>query len=72
MKYLYGLLTLALVFAAPAFAGKIYGSISEGGKPATILHGGHYDDVYVKTSQGWRIKSRTYVRSEIGPQPAAR
>jgi len=42
--------------------------ISEGGKPTTILHGGHYDDVYVKTPQGWRIKSRTYVRSEIGPQ----
>jgi SnoaL-like domain len=46
--------------------------ISEGGKPTTMLHGGHYDDVYVKTSQGWRIKSRTYVPSEIGPQPAAR
>ena len=46
--------------------------ISEVRKPTTILHGGHYDDVYVKTSQGWRIKSRTYVRSEIGPQPAAR
>ena len=42
--------------------------ISEGGKPTTILHGGHYDDAYVKTPQGWRIKSRTYVRSEIGPQ----
>ena len=42
--------------------------ISEGGKPATILSGGHYDDVYVKTPQGWRIKSRNYVRSEIGPQ----
>ena len=46
--------------------------ISEGGKPTTILQGGHYNDVYVKTSQGWRIKSRTYIRSEIGPQPAAR
>jgi SnoaL-like protein len=46
--------------------------ISEDAKPTTILHGGHYDDVYVKTSQGWRIKSRTYVRSEIGPRPAAR
>jgi hypothetical protein len=45
--------------------------ISEGGKPTTILHGGHYDDVYVKTPQGWRIKSRTYTRSEIGPQPVA-
>jgi hypothetical protein len=46
--------------------------IFEGGTPTTILHGGHYDDVYVKTPQGWRIKSRTYVRSEIGPQPATR
>ena len=42
--------------------------ISEDGKPATILSGGHYDDVYVKSPQGWRIKSRNYVRSEIGPQ----
>jgi len=33
MKYLYGMMGLALVFAAPAFAGKIYGSITEGGKP---------------------------------------
>ena len=42
--------------------------ISEEGKPATILSGGHYDDVYVRTPQGWRIKSRNYVPSEIGPQ----
>src|SRR4029450_8251558 len=33
--------------------------ISEGGKPTTILAGGHYDDVDVKTPQGWRIKSGT-------------
>jgi hypothetical protein len=46
--------------------------ISETGQPATMLHGGHYDDVYVKTPQGWRIKSRAYVRSEIGPRPVAR
>jgi len=45
--------------------------ISEGGKPTTIVGGGHYDDVYVKTSQGWRIKSRRYVPSEIGPQPVS-
>jgi hypothetical protein len=41
--------------------------ISESGQPAKIISGGHYDDVYVKTPQGWRIKSRDYVRSEIGP-----
>jgi len=40
---------------------------TENGKPTTMLSGGHYDDVYVKTPQGWRIKSRDYVRSEIGP-----
>ena len=45
--------------------------VSENGQPTTLLHGGHYDDVYVKTPEGWRIKSRTYTRSEIGPQPAA-
>ena len=42
--------------------------ISESGQPAKMISGGHYDDVYVKTPQGWRIKSRNYVRSEIGPQ----
>ena len=42
-------------------------AITENGKPTTMLSGGHYDDVYVKTPQGWRIKSRDYVRSEIGP-----
>jgi hypothetical protein len=33
MKYVYAILIAALAFAAPAFAGKIYGSITEGGKP---------------------------------------
>jgi hypothetical protein len=46
--------------------------VGENGKPSTIAHGGYYDDVYVKTPEGWRIKSRTYTRSEIGPQPASR
>jgi SnoaL-like domain len=46
--------------------------VGENGKPSTILHGGIYDDVYVKTPEGWRIKSRTYTRSEIGPKPASR
>jgi hypothetical protein len=41
---------------------------AEDGKPTTMLSGGHYDDVYVKTPQGWRIKSRDYVQSQIGPR----
>ena len=29
--------------------------------------GGHYDDVYVHSSGGWRFKSRTYVaRDTVG------
>lgn len=30
------------------------------GDPARILHDDYYDDVYVKTSQGWRFKQRTH------------
>jgi hypothetical protein len=33
------------------------------GKPPMIDHGGRYEDVYVKTPEGWRIKSRKYVRT---------
>ena len=33
MKYAYAVLALVLCFAAQAFAGKIYGSITEAGKP---------------------------------------
>lgn len=32
-------------------------------KPPTIDHGGRYEDVYVRTAEGWRIKTRTYVRT---------
>jgi hypothetical protein len=43
--------------------------IGDAGKSSAIDHGGHYEDVYVKTSAGWRFKSRTYVRSKLGPKP---
>jgi len=32
--------------------------------PGTIDRHGGYEDVYVKTSEGWRIKSRTHVRNK--------
>ena len=31
------------------------------GKPPMVDHGGRYEDVYVKTAEGWRIKKRTHV-----------
>jgi SnoaL-like protein len=38
-------------------------TVGGNGKPPMIDHGGRYEDVYVKTVEGWRIKSRTYVRT---------
>lgn len=31
--------------------------------------GGHFQDVYVKTAQGWRFKRRELITSRSGPQP---
>jgi len=31
------------------------------GKPPMVDHGGRYEDVYVKTAEGWRIKTRKFV-----------
>ena len=47
--------------------------VSEGGKASSVVHGGRYEDVYVKTPQGWRFKSRQYHASQIGvPPPTAK
>jgi hypothetical protein len=43
--------------------------IGEGGKASAIHAGGHYEDVYVKTTDGWRFKKRTYILSQKGPPP---
>ena len=46
--------------------------IGEGkGKPSSILNGGNYEDVYVRTAEGWRIKSRQFLPSQSGEQPNA-
>src|SRR4029077_11343731 len=31
------------------------------GKPGKMFLVGHYDDTYVKTAEGWRFKTRTFV-----------
>lgn len=47
--------------------------VSEGGKPSSIVHGGRYEDVYVRTPDGWRFKSREYRPAKIGvPPPTAK
>jgi hypothetical protein len=40
-------------------------AIGVGGDPTTIERQGGYEDVYVKTSQGWRFKSRIHVFPNI-------
>jgi hypothetical protein len=58
--------------SAEGATGKAYELIldlGENGQPNTIIGGGHYEDVYVKTAQGWRIKKRQYVPSKTQLPP---
>jgi hypothetical protein len=46
--------------------------VGEGqGKPSTILHGDHYEDTYVRTTEGWRIKHRTVYTKKSGVDAGA-
>src|SRR5262249_14226118 len=38
------------------------------GKPSSLFLGGHYEDTYVKTAQGWRIDSRRLFPPRSGTQ----
>jgi hypothetical protein len=41
--------------------------MGDGERPNDVFGGGHYDDIYVKTPEGWRFKRRQFVPSEGGP-----
>jgi hypothetical protein len=43
--------------------------MGEPGRPNDIFGGGHYEDVYVRTPEGWRFKQRQFLPSE---RPAPR
>ena len=43
--------------------------IGEGERPNDVFGGGRYDDVYVKTAEGWRFKRRQFIPSEGSPRP---
>ena len=38
------------------------------GQPSSIFLGGHYEDAYVKTAEGWRFKTRTFIASATGTE----
>jgi hypothetical protein len=42
--------------------------IAESGSQGVIQTGGRFEDVYVKSAEGWRIKLRTYVPIALGPR----
>jgi len=66
--YVRHFMTNHLIEVSPEGArGKVYLlviDIADGGKPTSVNMGGHYEDVYVRTAEGWRIKSRHFYRSK--------
>jgi hypothetical protein len=64
-----------LIEASPEGArGKVYLlviDIGQDGKQTSVNMGGHYEDVYVKTAEGWRIKNRNFFRSKSAQTLAA-
>ena len=40
--------------------------LGDPGQTSVIQQGGHYEDVYVKTPQGWRFKSRQMIPAKAG------
>src|SRR5579863_1682387 len=54
-----------------AATGRVYVvwiEVGENGNAGAIQGGGHYEDEYVKTRDGWRIVLRTFVPSRLGPR----
>jgi hypothetical protein len=43
----------------------------ENGKASSLFLGGHYEDTYVKTAAGWRIKTRRLFPPRSGPPPSS-
>lgn len=41
--------------------------IGEEGRPSTVYLGGYYEDLYVKTSEGWRFQERRSFGARAGP-----
>jgi hypothetical protein len=70
--------TNVVIEPAPGGAiGKTYVGIFDignggNGAKSRIDHGGIYNDVYVKTPQGWRFKTRTRVGSAAGGSTSSR
>jgi hypothetical protein len=54
---------------AEGATGKVYLIMLGMQGPGSVQRDGGYEDVYVKTASGWRIKSRTHVRTRAWHNP---
>jgi len=46
-------------------------NFGEAGQPTELDHYGHYEDVYAKTAEGWRFKSRRFINESGSLRPQA-
>ena len=50
--------------------GRVYAviiALGENRQPSSVVTGGHFEDTYVKTQQGWRFKRRQFIPNDGGP-----
>jgi uncharacterized protein (TIGR02246 family) len=45
-----------------------YLTFGDEGQGGSINLGGHYEDIYAKTADGWRFRRREFIPSKSGPQ----
>jgi SnoaL-like domain len=53
-------------------SGKVYllvVNFGENGAPSSLSMGGHYEDIYARTSEGWRFKRREFFRGKVRLTP---
>ena len=41
-------------------------TMGDNGEPSTVFGGGHYDDIYERTHDGWGFKQRQFIPSQSG------
>lgn len=64
------ILSLVITPTADGATGNSYMVELGGRDPNKITRMGNYEDVYVKTANGWRFKTRTHTRAPNGQLPA--
>jgi hypothetical protein len=64
------ILSIVITATPEGATGNAYMVELGGRDPNRITRMGNYEDVYVKTAEGWRFKTRTHSRAPNGTKPA--